>query len=211
LYAVNKEAKIVAYDFTNPNIKNPLDALKATQLAIIGAGATKIPSNKVEGANLLKMEEKKLKYYVISTITQPVLYAFEESGKIQATGDASAYRQAVANYIWENVKEMQQTSQPVSGAPGRGVMPQADDVPGGQKATVTALAKGLPAISESKKYRNMRTKEQVLRELIRKEIKQALEGEKASFTNKYDNDPALKGGQDKLPDELQKQIIAKKK
>lgn len=177
LYAVNKDAKIVAYDFTNPNIKNPLDALKVTQLAIIGAGATKIPSNKVEGDNLLQMEEKKLKYYVMKTATQQVLYAFEESGKVEAEGDISAYRQAVANYIWTNVKAMQQTSQPVSGAPGRGVMPQADDVPGGQKATVTALSKGLPAVAENKKNTMRKTKEQIIREYIRKEIKKALKEE----------------------------------
>ena len=162
LYAVNKDAKIVAYDFTNPEIKNPLDALKATQLAIIGAGASKIPSNKVDGANLLKMEEKKLKYYVMKTITEPVLYAFEESGKVKAEGDSAAYKKAVADYIWANVASMQETSQPVAGAPGRGIMPQADDVPGGQKATVAALSKGLPVA------------EQRLREAIRKEITKLL-------------------------------------
>lgn len=162
LYAINKEAKIVAYDFTNPEIKNPLDALKATQLAIIGAGASKIPSNKVEGDNLLKMEEKKVKYYVMNTITQAVLYAFEESGKVEAEGDDTAFRKAVADYISANVKSMQQTSQPVAGAPGRGIMPQADDVPGGQKATVAALAKGLPVA------------ERMVREAIRKEISKLL-------------------------------------
>lgn len=167
LYAVNKDAKIVAYDFTNPEIKNPLDALKATQLAIIGAGATKIPSNKVEGANLLKMDEKKLKYYVMKTITEPVLYAFEESGKVQAEGDTTAYKKAVADYIWSNVKSMQNTSQPVSGAPGRGVMPQADDVPGGQKATVAALAKGVPVVEQLRKA----VRKIVLQELKRSRTK----------------------------------------
>jgi len=33
LYAVNKDAKIVAYDFTNPNIKNPLDATKSNTVS----------------------------------------------------------------------------------------------------------------------------------------------------------------------------------
>lgn len=162
LYAINKEASIVAYNFTNPEIQNPLDALKATQLAIISAGASKIPSNSVEGQNLLKMDEGKLKYYVMKTITQAVLYAFEESGKIQAEGDATAFKKAVADYIWNNVESMQQTSQPVSGAPGRGVMPQADDVPGGQRATVAALTKGVPLT------------EQKLRQAIRTEIHRIL-------------------------------------
>jgi hypothetical protein len=177
LYAVNKDAKIVAYDFTNPDIKNPLDALKATQIAIIGAGATKIPSNTVDGDNLLEMDEKKLKYYVMKTITQQVLYAFEESGKVEDQGDNSAFRKAVADYIWSNVEQMQQTSQPVSGAPGRGVMPQADDVPGGQKATVSALSRGIPAVAENKKNTMKKTKEQIIREYIRREIKKALKEE----------------------------------
>ncbi len=179
LYATNKDAKIVAYSFTNTSITNPLDALKATQIAIIGAGATEIPSNKVEGANLLIMEEKKLKFYVMKTITQPVLYAFEESGKVEAGGDASQYRKAVADYIWSNVQQMQQTSQPVSGAPGRGVMPQADDVPGGQKATMATLSGGIPAIAENKNTTMKTTKEQILREYIRREIKKALKEEES--------------------------------
>ena len=75
-----------------------------------------------------------------------------------------------------------------------------------------SLRKYLAALHiNAKEESTMKTKEQVLRELIRKEIKQALEGEKASFTSIHDDHTALKGGQDKLPDELQKQIIAKKK
>ena len=210
LYAMNKEARIVAYDFTNQEIKKPLDALKVTQLAIIGAGATKISSSTVEGDNLLTIKEKRLKYYVMKTVTQQVLYAFEESGKINQEGDATAYRKAVADYVWSNVHQMQQTSQPVSGAPNRGVMPQADDVPGGQKATVAALTRGLPALAEIKNN-TMKSKHQQLRELIRKEIRRTLEADNASFTDKYDDNPALKGDQDELPDKLQKQIIAKKK
>jgi hypothetical protein len=60
-----------------------------------------------------------------------------------------------------------------------GVMPQADDVPGGQKATVTALSKGLPAVAENKKYTMKKTKEQIIREYIRKEIKKALREEES--------------------------------
>lgn len=76
-----------------------------------------------------------------------------------------------------------------------------------EKAKAQLAALHINAPKES----TMKTKEQVLRELIRKEIKQALESDNASFTKKHDDNPALKGDQDKLPDELQKQIIAKKK
>ena len=76
LYAINKTAKIVAYNFTNPDIKKPLDALKAAQIAIIGAGATKVPRAVVEGKNLLKMDEAALKEYVINNTDDGVVDEF---------------------------------------------------------------------------------------------------------------------------------------
>ena len=50
--------------------------------------------------------------------------------------------------------------------------------------------------------------EEKLREAVRAALKKIMEGES---TEKYDDDPALKGGQDKLPDALQKGIIDKAK
>jgi hypothetical protein len=196
LYAMNKDAKIVAYNFTNPDVTTPLDALKATQVAILGAGATSIPKATVEGKNLLKMDEATIKKYVIDKTVDPVVDTFNQKKQIDS-------KEGIADYIWTNVQSMQQTSQPVSGAPGRGVMPQADlGIKGdtGVKKTIATLQQGIPSL-----------KEQELRKLIRREIKNALRETEASFSKKYDNDPALKGGQDKLPDELQKRIISKKK
>ena len=46
---------------------------------------------------------------------------------------------------------------------------------------------------------------------LKEMVKAALMQEKAGFTNQFDNDPALKGGQKKLPDGLQKAIISKTK
>jgi hypothetical protein len=46
---------------------------------------------------------------------------------------------------------------------------------------------------------------------LKEMVKAALMQEKAGFTNQFDNDPALKGGQKKLPDGLQKAIISKAK
>jgi len=46
---------------------------------------------------------------------------------------------------------------------------------------------------------------------LREMIKSALMQEKAGFTDQFDNDPALTGGQKKLPDGLQKAIISKAK
>ena len=36
----------------------------------------------------------------------------------------------IANQIWSNVQQMQKTSQPIPGAPPRGLMPQTDDAAG---------------------------------------------------------------------------------
>jgi hypothetical protein len=46
---------------------------------------------------------------------------------------------------------------------------------------------------------------------LKEMVKAALMQEKAGFTNQFDNDPALKGGQKNLPDGLQKSIISKAK
>jgi hypothetical protein len=46
---------------------------------------------------------------------------------------------------------------------------------------------------------------------LREMVKAALMNEKAGFTDEFDNDPALKGGQKNLPDGLQKSIISKVK
>jgi hypothetical protein len=156
LYAINKNAKIVAYNFTNPEITKPLDALKVTQLAILGAGATKIPKATVEGNNLLKMNEEALKAYVVEKIAenQGVLDVFQKMRKLDSA-------ETVADYVWSNVASMQQTSQPVSGAPGRGIMPQADAVPGGLPKTIATLQQGVPQIAEIRKYIHKIIKEEI--------------------------------------------------
>ena len=137
LYAINKTAKIVAYNFTNPDIKKPLDALKAAQIAIIGAGATKVPRAVVEGKNLLKMDEAALKEYVINNTDNGVV---DEFAKIKNLNS----KEEIADYIWTNVDSMQATSQPVAGAPNRAIMPQADAVPGGLVKTIATLKQGIP-------------------------------------------------------------------
>jgi len=116
LYCVNPDASITAIDI---DITNPMDGLKATQLGI-AADIGKVPTAKVEGRNLLKIGEKDLKDYVIKTITPEVLEVFKKAGK----GDSA---EAVSEFIWKNVQQIQQDNQPVPGAPERGIMPQTDD------------------------------------------------------------------------------------
>ena len=117
LYCMNPEASITAMDVNN--ITDPIAGLKATQLGIAG-DIGKVPVAKVEGQNLLKMGKDALISYVIKTITPEVLEVFKKANK---GSDANA----VAEYVWKNVEQMQQNNQPVSGAPGRNIMPQTDD------------------------------------------------------------------------------------
>ena len=115
--ALNPEAKIAAIDLSD--IKDPMKALKATQLGI-AADLGKVPTATVEGNNLLKMGKDALITYVTKTITPEVLEVFKKAGK----GDSP---EAVGEFIWTNIDKMQKDNQPVSGAPSRGIMPQTDD------------------------------------------------------------------------------------
>ena len=116
--SLNPEAKIAAIDLSD--IKDPIKALKATQLGI-AADLGKVPSATVkEGNNLLKMGKDALISYVTKTITPEVVEVFKKAGK----GDSP---EAVGEFIWTNIDKMQKDNQPVSGAPKRDIMPQTDD------------------------------------------------------------------------------------
>jgi len=131
--ALNPEAKIAAIDLSD--IKDPMKALKATQLGI-AADLGKIETQSVEGQNLLKMSKDALISYVAKTITPEVLEVFKKAGK----GDSP---EAVGQFIWTNVDKMQKSNQPVSGAPERGLMPQTDDAKNWQD-----LAPNVDAVKE---------------------------------------------------------------
>jgi len=160
LYAINKDAKIVAYNVTNPDIKTPADALKLTQIAIVGAGARKLPIATVgQGTNLLKMDSEGVKDYVIKTIVDEVVEVFKDKKQLDT-------KEAIADYIWENCSKMQTTSQPIPNASPRNIMPQADmgiqgDV--GIKRTVQKLQQGVPKLTENK----LRS---IVRDFIKKEL-----------------------------------------
>jgi hypothetical protein len=62
------------------------------------------------------------------------------------------------------------------------------------------------ARKEAKKVQDMKNTNK-----LKEAVKAALMDEKANFSKKYDNNPALKGGQKKLHDKLQKAIIGSKK
>jgi hypothetical protein len=116
--SLNPEAKIAAIDLSD--IKDPIKALKATQLGI-AADLGKVPSATVkEGNNLLKMSKDALISYVTKTITPEAVEVFKKVGK----GDSP---ETIGEFIWTNIDKMQKDNQPISGAPKRDIMPQTDD------------------------------------------------------------------------------------
>jgi len=162
LYCMNPEASITALDISN--ITDPIAGLKATQLGI-AADSGKIETQKVEGQNLLKMGKDALVAYVVKTITPQVVQVFVANGigkgrsafakvaaktkPLQEAPDQTT-KLAIANYIWKNVEQMQQNNQPVSGAPGRGIMPQTDDA-----KKWTDDAPNVQAVKEAKRLQKL--------------------------------------------------------
>lgn len=119
VYAMNPDATMVAMNMEID--EDPIEVLKAVQMAI-AAKLGEVPTAKVEGHNLLKIKEKKLKNYVQDKIKDETLDVLAKEQKIEL-----ADKEYAADYIWDNVDSMQKTSQPAKGAPDRDVMPQTDD------------------------------------------------------------------------------------
>ena len=117
VFCMNPESKIKAVDMTD--IKNPIKALKATQLGV-AAKLGKVPSSPGGGVNLFTINEQTLKQYVMDTVKDDVADVFKKYGK-------GSTKEEIADYIWGNVKLLQTNATPVSGAPDRTVMPQTDD------------------------------------------------------------------------------------
>lgn len=144
LYACNKDAKITAVDITVEGLQ-PLDVLKAVQTAI-AVMVKDVPTQAVEGINLLKIDKSGLENWISSKVDmgffakvaedQEVIKILEEAGGGSAKNEAAEVSQEdldkvtslITGYIWSNVQDMQANSQPVSGAPKRDLMPQTDNV-----------------------------------------------------------------------------------
>lgn len=119
VFCINPDAKMKSLDLTD--IKNPIEALKATQIGIAAQTGT-VPTAAGGGVNLFTVGESELKKYVIDNIQEPVVEIFKKYDK----GDTP---EKIADYIWGNVQTLKTQSPPVAGAPKRDVMPQTDDAP----------------------------------------------------------------------------------
>lgn len=114
LFCMNPQAKIKAIDMTD--FTDPVLALKVVQLSI-AATTKQIPSQTVQGQNLIGMAEATLKEWVASKISEQAKQAFAQISQGQ---DPVAYAQA---YIWKNVSRL---NPPISQASNRGFMPETD-------------------------------------------------------------------------------------
>ncbi|WWT39393.1 hypothetical protein [Microcystis phage Mel-JY01] len=118
-YVANPEVKLDCFDLRGK--LEPLEMLKVIQLAIAAdVGQIKIAAAK--GVNLLIATEDEVKTNVMNKLTDNALELFVDKG-IGTTKDD------VANYIWNNVKNMQKSNAPIQNAPDRTVMPQTDISP----------------------------------------------------------------------------------
>jgi hypothetical protein len=116
IYIINPYTKIKTLDI---NIKDPVRALKETQLIIV-SDIGNIPMSKINGINLLKIDEKTLKDYVITNIKNKVIEVFKKYNK-------GNNREEIANYIWKNVEKLQYSNQPIENASERNIMPQTNN------------------------------------------------------------------------------------
>ena len=108
------------------------DMLKATQLAIVNANPGAKLVNEVGNDNMLTSSDDEIKEFVINNICDDVLQAMKNKGRGET-------KEAVAETVAKNVSEMRSSSQPVSGAAPRSVMPQTDQAAGSTDALGKAV------------------------------------------------------------------------
>jgi len=119
VFVINPKAKIKALDVTN--IKSPSSGLKSAQLGI-AADIGKVPTQSVEGTNMINMSRDDLNNFVKNKIVPGAVDVFVDKGIAKDSKDLDS----IVNYIWKNVELMQSKNKPVSGAPKRDIMPQTD-------------------------------------------------------------------------------------
>lgn len=132
VYSCNPDAYLVSLVMTSKNENEAKDVLKAVQLSILKVVQdTASPENvvlpKAEGTggnvneNLFTCPKDVLKEYVIDNAKEIFLTSAKEAGHIK-----EADKSLAAEYIWGNVEDLRENSQPIEEAPNRELMPQTD-------------------------------------------------------------------------------------
>jgi hypothetical protein len=130
IYCMNKDAKIKCLNMITDKKVDPMDILKAVQLAIVSV-TKEIPSEKSSGLNIYYVKEDFTKNYLLTGegaerkknfkgINPDVFSFFKKMvNDIESKND-------LADFIWNNIVSLRKTSSPVSSAPSRDYMPQPD-------------------------------------------------------------------------------------
>jgi len=118
IFAINRDAFVVCLDLQID--EDPINILKAVQMSI-AVTLGDVPSEKVQGHNLLDIDRETIIEYVEKNMAQEVVSILHDFRKIKEPS-----REEAAEYIWGNIKYMSLTSRPIKDAPERGVMPQTD-------------------------------------------------------------------------------------
>jgi hypothetical protein len=129
VFCINPEAVLDCVDMAT--LTDPTKALKVTQLAIAGIQGT-VPMATTSGANLLTLPLDKVKDYVMKVVSAEAVEAFTSSSNPRwlAIYKGTNAKEAVAEYVGQNVGQMQTRNAPEADAPARNFMPQTGDVMG---------------------------------------------------------------------------------
>lgn len=130
VYVVNPNANIDCINFKASWIK-PDQLLKIMHLSIAADLGT-LPLSTTKGVNMLKATEKDILETVDTHLTDASL-------KIYTRYNLGSTKEAVAAYIWKNVKLLQRHNKPIATAASRSSMPQLGDA----KKAPTLIRKGV--------------------------------------------------------------------
>lgn len=126
------DAQIAVLDFPQIEGVTVGDMLKATQLAIVAAKPGIGLENKVDDDNMLADGAEVAVRKELEKMTDEVFEAMKAKGH----GDN---KEAVTDYVVENVTAMRTNNKPIQGAAPRAVMPQTDKAPGSLDKLQTAV------------------------------------------------------------------------
>jgi hypothetical protein len=127
IYAMNPEAKVVCYNLVTRDNVDPIDILKAIQLAIM-ATIQRIEPHFVKGSNLIEIGRKELVDFVVDGKGSKDFDGVQVGSMLAfASKRGLSTKEEIAELIWSNVERMQRQNAPIRNAPNRGVMPQTDD------------------------------------------------------------------------------------
>ena len=118
VFMLNPDAEITALDITGGNL-DPTEVLRIAQGAIAAANGS-VPSSSSQGINVYDSSDDEIWSYIDNTMVESAEEGMEEETGIEG-------REAVIEYICENVDELKTQHGPTSGAPDRDYMPQTDD------------------------------------------------------------------------------------